>query len=190
MKNFQFYFNFALLLGVLSALAGCEKDDENKEDTEDLYETYFVGKVNGENFETYGYWSCSSIYGTYYPDGYLDFESGFMTFTAKNCNTSQSVIIGKVSNLEEGVFTSTDTSDIERPWCTFADLDYDFETPEGESINLSANHRKQIRLEITRFEQLEDFGNYYVEGKLDAIVQDTVIDSTIVLSDVKFGYEF
>jgi len=27
-------------------------------------------------------------------------------------------------------------------------------------------------------------------GLLDAVVQDTIVDSTIVISDVKFGYTF
>jgi hypothetical protein len=197
MKNIHTHFKLFLLFGVFAIfLFGCKKeidppeDNENQQSQEDDYDTYFSGKVNGEEFQYNGSWNCASIYGTFYPNGFLDFEEGFLTFTVKNCDTDEGLRLGKMANVYVGVFTSIDTTDHERPWCRFSDLNYDFENTQGETTNLKAKHIQEIRLEITNIEHIEEYDDYYVEGLLDAVVQDTIVDSTIVISDVEFGYKF
>jgi hypothetical protein len=183
------YFKLLLLFGVSAAFISCEKNN-SPEDARGEHEEYFEGKINGQEFEPDGNWNCQDIYGTYYPDGYLDFEGGFLTFTIKDCGSKESLVIGKKSNLHIGVFTSTDTSDTERPLCTFADNNYDFYDQNGQTVVLRANHRLEINLEIINIDYIEEHDDYYIEGLLDAVVQDTIVDSTIVISDVRFGYKF
>ena len=187
MKQYRFVL-CALAFGLI--LFSCKKDNPSEQETEKEHEEYFEGSVNGEPFQPDGHWGCASVYGTYYPDGFLDFEGGFLTFTVRNCSSSERIYLGKQANLHEGVFTSVDTSDNERPWCTFADLDYEFQSSDGESVYLRASHRLEIRLEITNVDHIEEYDSYYIEGLLDAVVRDTVIDSTIVISNVKFGHLF
>jgi hypothetical protein len=183
------YFKLLLLFGVSAAFISCEKNN-SPEDSRGEHEEYFEGKINGQEFEPDGNWNCPDIYGTYYPDGYLDHDGGYLTFTIKNCLESEALHLGKVSHLTEGVFESVDTTDSSRPWCIFSDYDYDFEDTHGYSSYLNARSTLEIRLEITNIEYLEEHDDYYIEGLLDAVVQDTIVDSTIVISDVKFGYTF
>ncbi|MFZ6051871.1 hypothetical protein [Halocola ammonii] len=197
MKNIHKHFKLLLLFGVFALfLFGCKKeidspdDNENEQTQQDDYDTYFSGKVNGEEFQYNGSWNCVSIYGTFYPSGFLDFEEGYMTFTIQNCSDAESLHIGKTSQLQEGVFYSTDTTDQSRPWCIFSDYDEDFLDEDGNNTYLNARQVCEIRLEITNIEHIEEFDDFYVEGLLDAVVQDTIVDSTIVISDVEFGYKF
>ena len=188
MKYFHSHLKIFLLFGVFIAFISCEK--KSPEDTRGEHEEYFEGKINGQEFEPDGNWNCQDISGSYYPDGYLDIEGGFFTLGIQNCTTDEYLAIGKNSNLKLGVFNSTDTTDSERPLCTFADHDYDFYDQNGQTVVLRANHRLEINLEITNIDYIEEHEDYYIEGFLDAVVQDTIVDSTIVISDVKFGYIF
>ena len=181
MKYIHTHFKLFLLFGVFAVFSGCKKDEPY--DPSESMDSYFEGKVNGVEYEPDGKWGCSWMTGAYYPNGSLDFDEGYFHVGIRNCEEGLSIIIGTRSNLHEGVFSSCDDS----------------VGPRGEYVNNStgipghaimhATECQDIRLEITRVEETTP-SHGYIEGTLDATVRDPELDSTVVISDVKFGYKF
>jgi hypothetical protein len=168
---------FTLFLFIL--FTGCKKD---KPETKERKQEYFEGKVNGQEFERLGYLGCASMSVTYYPDGFLEYEPGYFVFSVRNCELGRGLALGVYSNLKIGAI-STCNDTISNPFCRYRDSQIFSDESPGF---LFAHVCESIDLEILDIKPFESESSGYVEGTLDAIVRDTILDSTIVVSDVKF----
>jgi hypothetical protein len=177
MKYNHTHLKLFLLFGVFAVfLFNCKKD---KPETEERKQEYFEGKVNGQEIETYGHMGCPATSAYYYPDGFLDYEPGHFVFRARNCNEFSSLNIGLGSNIHEAVFDSCGEVPLQGAWCSYMNGEADYEIIATECLS--------IRLEITFLQPGTSTKSGFVEGLLDAVIRDTIIDSTFVISDVKFG---
>ncbi|MFZ6050692.1 hypothetical protein [Halocola ammonii] len=100
------------------------------------------------------------------------------------------MIFGKGADLSVGTFTSADPDDLSALSCSFIDFESTYLLPDGEIHRLNANVVEEIRLEIVTLEFLNEHNLVYIEGFLDAVVTDTMLDTTIIVSDIKFGHNF
>ncbi|MFZ6052958.1 hypothetical protein [Halocola ammonii] len=185
MKNIHTHFKLFLLFGVFAAFSSCKKDQPY--DPSESMDNYFEGKVNGVQFEPDGNGVLSWMNGAYYPNGYLDFERRYFHVSIRNVEDGEFIVIGTRANLHEGVFTSCNENDSVGPRGHYMNNSIDI--PDSNESILHATECQEIRLEIIRIVETSD-NNGYIEGALDATVRDSELDTTIVISDVKFGYKF
>ncbi|MFZ6050691.1 hypothetical protein [Halocola ammonii] len=154
------------LFALLFILIGCGSEEFD-------YREYFEARVNGKEFHPKGqFWVCTAISSRGGKNGIF--------IEAENCDTDESIILRKSHQLSETVYTSIDTAEASRPGCTFSNWNDD----------LSANQEQEIRLEITNIEYIEGDDLYFIEGVLDAVLYDPTLDSTVVISDLRFGRKF
>ena len=179
MKNIHTHLRLFLLFGVFVVLLSqCKKDEPES----NRIEEYFEGKVNAQELEPQGYFGCTSLKATHYPDGFLEYEPGYFVFSVRNCELGQSLALGVYSGLEVGNFTSC-LDPRNQAFCRFSDLSV---ITADSTEHLSAYVCDTINLQIRDMKPFESESSGFVEGRLDAVIRDTIMDSTIVVSDVKF----
>jgi hypothetical protein len=193
MKTLRTYnpLTFLLLTALISVSAwGCKDDDNEENPLPPL--SYFSCKVNGEKFErrSLPFGGCSGSSASYYPEGLHSVEPGTFIYSATYCHEPYKRVGFRVVGLfEPKIYLIEDADSL---W--FA-------------VYVYYKHETEPFLEIEAFKVLSGFieikeisprerkpdgskvtGYGWVEGTFEFTVKDEELDTTIHVTEGRFGH--